>query len=180
MIGYIPNALSIFRLITGLLFLVFGQIPAPVPQLILLTTALLSDLFDGWLARKFSVSSVKGALLDSSADKLFILVLMVKLVIYDVLPLWILILVLLEYFVIGAVGLNFVVDSHQATKPSFFAKSSSFVAAITVILGVAFSNLHNVILILSAITVILTFLHVASTVQNNLIRHMMNKNRFHG
>ena len=76
---YIPNILSLVRL-----FLVIPLATLPlfgVPFTIVYVVAILTDLLDGPLARKFNVTSQIGATLDSIAD-----VTMALVVIFRVLP----------------------------------------------------------------------------------------------
>ena len=69
---YVPNALSISRIVLTLLLLlltVFDVIAAmTLPFLVIYTIAGFTDLFDGPLARKYNVASKLGANLDGIAD----------------------------------------------------------------------------------------------------------------
>lgn len=68
-IRFVPNALS-----TGRIFLacVFPFSPEKYWLLIILAGG-LSDVLDGWVARRWQVQSWQGGLLDGIADKLFVL-----------------------------------------------------------------------------------------------------------
>ncbi len=66
---HIPNILSLLRLcLAG----VFPFVP-PLPQLVLVITALCTDFLDGYIARRWSLVSPLGTLLDPIADKVFAL-----------------------------------------------------------------------------------------------------------
>lgn len=69
-IRFIPNILSIFRL---LLALVLPLSPKDIWGLLIICAG-LSDILDGWVARRWQVQSRLGGILDAVADKLFILV----------------------------------------------------------------------------------------------------------
>jgi len=69
-IRFVPNILSTLRLI---LAGVFPFAPEPV-WLWLIIGSGVSDVLDGWIARRWQVQSRQGAILDAVADKLFILV----------------------------------------------------------------------------------------------------------
>jgi len=75
---YIPNALSIARIVIAAILLpgaLFGFIPAlETLFMVLYITAGLTDLFDGPLARRFNPGSKMGANLDGTADYIFIAV----------------------------------------------------------------------------------------------------------
>jgi len=66
----IPSLLSFFRILLALSLPFFQE----RYWLFFIATAAVSDLFDGWLARKWHVESWQGGLIDAAADKVFILV----------------------------------------------------------------------------------------------------------
>jgi CDP-diacylglycerol--glycerol-3-phosphate 3-phosphatidyltransferase len=70
----IPLSLIIFRLIAGIFFLFIPSLGLSFYKelmIILLVTGLLSDVFDGIIARKLGVSTEKLRRLDSSIDQVF-------------------------------------------------------------------------------------------------------------
>jgi len=67
---YVPNMLSIFRLIM-LIPLVLLE-PLTLPFMVIYILAGLSDMIDGPIARRFNVASQFGAALDGGADLLFL------------------------------------------------------------------------------------------------------------
>lgn len=68
---YIPNALTILRIILTPIIMIFGLLNHINIVIILTIIASLTDLLDGRLARKWNVTTVVGAKLDAVADKLF-------------------------------------------------------------------------------------------------------------
>lgn len=68
---YIPNALTIIRIILTPIIMIFGLLNHINIIIILTIIASLTDLLDGRLARKWNVTTVVGAKLDAVADKLF-------------------------------------------------------------------------------------------------------------
>lgn len=65
---YVPNILSILRLLAAPVLLVFAWTGQPFPFVALLVASFVSDMVDGWWARTFEVSSPLGAKLDSWGD----------------------------------------------------------------------------------------------------------------
>jgi CDP-diacylglycerol--glycerol-3-phosphate 3-phosphatidyltransferase len=65
---WLPNAISMSRLLSVPVLLTLAMKGAQPVFAALLFLALVSDLVDGWLARRWSVVSKYGALLDSVAD----------------------------------------------------------------------------------------------------------------
>jgi CDP-diacylglycerol--glycerol-3-phosphate 3-phosphatidyltransferase len=75
---YIPNIISLSR-IAGAVFLIFSY-RNPIRFLLVYLYCGLSDLADGYLARRFGLMSAFGAKLDSLADFVFLVVSMCSLV----------------------------------------------------------------------------------------------------
>jgi len=68
---YIPNALTILRIILTPIIITTGIFKKTEIVITLIIIATLTDLLDGTLARKWKVTSLLGAKLDAVADKLF-------------------------------------------------------------------------------------------------------------
>jgi phosphatidylglycerophosphate synthase len=64
----IPNALSALRLVLAPVLLYLAWTGQPTPFLVALVVSLLSDLCDGWFARRFNQATHLGTLLDSYGD----------------------------------------------------------------------------------------------------------------
>ncbi len=64
----IPNLLSCLRLVLAPVLLYLAWIGEPTPFLVALVCSLLSDLFDGYFARRFNQATHLGTLLDSYGD----------------------------------------------------------------------------------------------------------------
>ena len=64
----IPNALSALRLVLAPVLLYLAWTGQPTPFLVALVVSLLSDLCDGWFARRFDQATQLGTLLDSYGD----------------------------------------------------------------------------------------------------------------
>lgn len=97
----VPNAISFARL---LLVPVFGVLIASGRDgwaVVVLAVSGASDWLDGVLARRLGQVSRLGQLLDPAADRLFIAVTLVGLVWRDVVPLWLLVVILAREVVLG-------------------------------------------------------------------------------
>ncbi len=91
----VPNFISMLRLALVPVFAVLIVRGDDVWALTVLAVSGASDWLDGVIARRFDQVSRLGKVLDPAADRLFILVTMVALVWRDVIPLW-LVLVLVD------------------------------------------------------------------------------------
>lgn len=79
----LPNLLSLLRILLIPMFVLFFYIPLPWMNLVCAATfglAGLTDLLDGYLARKWNQTTPFGAFIDPVADKLMVVVALVLLV----------------------------------------------------------------------------------------------------
>ena len=93
----IPNLLTMLRIVMIPVCLVFLGEDTPRAGFwaaLLFTLAALTDLVDGWLARKMNVVSVLGKLLDPLADKLIVMACLVWMVPMGRIPAWVVVLLL--------------------------------------------------------------------------------------
>jgi CDP-diacylglycerol--glycerol-3-phosphate 3-phosphatidyltransferase len=71
---HLPNGISLARLMSAPVLVWLAWHHAERPFAAWLVTALVSDILDGWIARRFNLGSELGALLDSVADTLLFFV----------------------------------------------------------------------------------------------------------
>ena len=91
----IPNALSFFRLamVPVFLWLILGP-QADEIAFVLLMVSGFTDWLDGKIARATGTSSRLGILLDPMADRLFIIATVLGLLVRDMVPLWLVVVLL--------------------------------------------------------------------------------------
>jgi len=133
--SYLPNALTAIRLLLVLpigVYIAEGWFDL---ALALFLFAAVSDLVDGWLARRFAWESSIGRVLDPAADKLLLVVSLVTLTVAGVLPLIAtLALVGRDIVLLGAAAIYRYLIGYLTPAPTFFGKSCS--AAIMVLIVV--------------------------------------------
>ena len=78
----IPNLLSIFRMIAFLPVIILFSSEYYLSSFFLFTAAAWSDFLDGFLARRYNISSNLGSLLDLLADKVLVSSILIFLVFY--------------------------------------------------------------------------------------------------
>jgi cardiolipin synthase len=106
----LPNALTLLRILAIPFFAIAVWYGHLWQALIIFVAAGLTDLLDGWIARKFNQRSALGAILDPAADKLlmttaFILMALPKDHLRAPIPTWVAILSISRDVVISLVGL---------------------------------------------------------------------------
>ena len=119
----IPNLITLGRIL--LVPIVVWAIASGRMQLafLLFLAAAVSDGVDGFLAKRFGMKTELGAYLDPLADKMLIVSIYVTLGITEVIPLWIVILVVSrDFMIVGAIILSWLVDMPVAIKPHLISK----------------------------------------------------------
>lgn len=113
---HLPNALTVSRIILIFCFVALANFDSENPTciqvdedaayvchviaLIVAFLAGITDLLDGFLARKYHVESDFGRLMDPLADKIFILATFVMMLDYGLIPGWVLIVILTREFMV--------------------------------------------------------------------------------
>ncbi|MDQ3504714.1 MAG: CDP-alcohol phosphatidyltransferase family protein, partial [Actinomycetota bacterium] len=92
----------------------------------ILMVAGVTDWADGKLARMLDQSSRLGALLDPAADRLYILATLVAFVIRDVLPVWVVAIILGRDVVVGLSLLLLRRHGYQALQVNYVGKAATF------------------------------------------------------
>ena len=92
----IPNILTLFRIVL-IPFIVVSIIRDDyILALIFFIISGLTDILDGFIARKFNFITDFGKLIDPLADKLTQIATLISIVIKELIPYWILIVILLK------------------------------------------------------------------------------------
>lgn len=112
----IPNQITISRVLLIFVFVIFSGVDSVNPNcirvsektayichilaIIIAVIAALTDLLDGYLARKMKVESDFGRLIDPLADKIFMLATFTMMVAYNLIPGWFFIIIFSREFMV--------------------------------------------------------------------------------
>lgn len=172
----IPNLITLGRILLvpivvwaisqGLMWLAF----------VLFLAAGVSDAVDGFLAKRFNMTTVLGAYLDPLADKALIVSIYVTLGVNGLIPRWLVILVVSrDILIIGGIMLSWVLGTPLKIKPLLVSKLNTVaqIAFACVVLGSLGFGLEVPLLnlVLTGLVAALTSLSVAAYVAE-WIRHM--------
>ena len=125
--SYLPNILSLVRMILVPLILWLLIQDLYIISAIIITMVGLTDYFDGYLARKYNSESLVGFYLDAIADKVLIITIYLVLGIKLLLPTYLIILIIFrEALVSGAYLLKFLLDLKFNLKPILISKINTF------------------------------------------------------
>ena len=143
----VPNVLSMLRLLLVPVFLILVIAGAYVPALIVLVAASVTDLLDGFLARRFNQVTRLGQLLDPAADRLYIFAALIGLAANELVPWWIVIVIVARDALIVVLGIVLAnhgygpLPVHQLGKAATFAL---FTGLPVIMLGLAFPAVQPV------------------------------------
>jgi len=130
----IPNILTIFRiaLIPFIVITIINDEYFTAIMFFLLSG--LTDVLDGFIARKFNFITDFGKLMDPLADKLTQISTLISIVIKGLIPYWILIIILLKE-VIMVCGASFLYGKSTVVSSKWFGKLSTVVLYIAIFLS---------------------------------------------
>ncbi|MCC6776365.1 MAG: CDP-alcohol phosphatidyltransferase family protein [Hyphomicrobiales bacterium] len=172
----IPNLVTLGRIL--LVPVVVWAITAGEMRVafLLFLAAGITDAIDGFLAKRFGMSTELGAYLDPLADKAMLVSIYVALGITQAIPRWLVILVVSrDIMIVSAVILSWVVDRPVPLKPHPVSKANTvaqilLVCVVLAALGFNFDAWLATVL-LAALVTALTLLSVAFYVAE-WVRHM--------
>jgi cardiolipin synthase len=124
----VPNVLSMLRLLGVPLFLWLLLGPqADGWAIILLALAGISDWADGKIARALNQYSRLGALLDPAADRLYIVSTLVALALRDIVPLWLVALLVGRELILGVLLIVLRRHGYPALQVHYLGKAATFI-----------------------------------------------------
>ncbi len=136
----IPNALTIVRflLIPGFVYYFFSPMEYGVRiAIVIFVVAGLTDILDGFIARKYNLITRLGIVLDPLADKLMLLAVLISITLKNQIPFWIIVVVAFKetLLILGAITLF---NDHDIVVPANRFGKISTIAFYIAILAVAF------------------------------------------
>lgn len=132
MAKHIPNALTILRFI--LIPFIVGYLSEEnyILAFVFLTLSGLTDVLDGFIARKFNFVTNFGKLIDPLADKATQVSVLATLTLQHIIPLWILIIVLLKECIMIA-GASFLYGKELVVSSKWYGKLSTVLFYIAIV-----------------------------------------------
>ena len=102
----LPNMITVLRI--GVIPILFGLLLSPGPVMSLVITGLfiaaaLTDLLDGYIARRFKIVTTMGKFLDPIADKMIVNTAMILLIPIGRIPAWIVAIIIIRDFAVDGI-----------------------------------------------------------------------------
>jgi cardiolipin synthase len=132
----LANWLTVLRILLVPVFVTLLVYHAPGPAMLVFAAAALTDLLDGWVARRHGLQSRLGAFLDPLADKILLTASFVTLTWLKVIPFWITAVVLSRdaFLALGTLLIH-MVGARVYPRPTWAGKAATFFQILTVLLG---------------------------------------------
>lgn len=129
---HIPNALTILRFILIPFIIVSIVKNNYLEAFIILTLSGLTDILDGFIARKFNFITNFGKLIDPLADKTTQVSILVTLALKNIIPMWILMIVFIKEFVMIA-GASFLYGKELVVSSKWYGKLSTVIFYLAIV-----------------------------------------------
>lgn len=128
----IPNILTIFRFIL-IPFIVINLVyDSYIAAFIIFTISGLTDILDGFIARKYNFITNFGKLIDPLADKCTQIITLGTLAIKNIIPMWIIIIVILKEFIMVA-GASFLYGKELVVSSRWYGKLATVLFYIAIV-----------------------------------------------
>ncbi len=136
MLKHVPNILTIIRFLLIPFIVIYIFLGNYIPAFIFFTISGITDIADGFIARKFNLISNFGKLMDPLADKLTQIATLTSLVITitNIMPIWILIIVLLKEFIM-IVGASFLYGKDVVVYSRWYGKLATVLFYIAIVVS---------------------------------------------
>ena len=129
-----PNLLSFSRIAATILVFILVLINQPVTYLIatlVFFLASITDLLDGYLARRYHLVSPLGIFLDLTADKIFVSAILIAYVQITLVPAWIVVIIIAREFLVT--GLRTVaIEQGRVIPAGKLGKQKTFITLVAI------------------------------------------------
>ena len=141
MFKHVPNILTIIRfiLIPFIVYFIFQQ--QYIMAFVFFTISGITDVADGFIARKFNFITNFGKLMDPLADKLTQISTLASLVLVGIIPIWILIIVLIKEFIM-IVGASFLYGKDVVVYSKWYGKLATVLFYLAIVLSLIFREFN--------------------------------------
>lgn len=159
MLKHVPNILTVLRFILipfTVYYLVNDQF---ILAIVFLFISGLTDVLDGAIARKFNYITNFGKLIDPLADKITQLSLLGTLVLKNIVPLWILVIVLIKEAAMVA-GAAFLYGKELVVSSKWYGKAATVLFYLAIFISMVFRDLG----IQSSLDLIIYYIALAMTI----------------
>jgi len=145
-IFYVSNLLSLSRFFLTLITLFFLVSPFRdkyLYSLVMIIVIWVSDLLDGYFARKRNEITELGKIIDPLADKFCVITISIVLLVQNVIPLWFVLIIVLRDVIIFSGGLYLKRKKGIVLMSNRIGKISVFIIGLTLLFSIFFMHFSN-------------------------------------
>jgi len=132
MFKHVPNILTIVRFLLIPIIVIFAFEDNYIATIIVLTISGLTDVLDGYIARKYNLISNFGKLMDPLADKMTQVALLGTLTIQKIIPIWIIVIVIIKEFLMVS-GASFLYGKELVVSSKWYGKLTTVLFYIAIV-----------------------------------------------
>ena len=132
MLKNIPNILTISRFIFIPFILIAISNENYILAIVLLTLSGITDILDGFIARKFNFITNFGKLIDPLADKATQISVLVALMLKGIIPFWIIAVIFLKEFIL-VVGAAFLYGKELVVSSKWYGKATTVLFYLAIV-----------------------------------------------
>ena len=134
MFKHVPNILTILRFLFIPIILYFIFVGNYIVGFIFFTISGITDILDGFIARKYNFISNFGKLMDPLADKLTQISVLASLVIVDIISVWILVIVVLKELIM-VIGASFLYGKDVVVYSKWYGKLATVLFYLAIVIS---------------------------------------------
>lgn len=134
MLKHVPNILTVIRILLIPLIVFYIFTGNYILAFVFFTISGITDIADGFIARKFNLVSNFGKLMDPLADKLTQIATLASLVFTDIIPVWILLIVFLKEFIMIC-GASFLYGKDVVVYSKWYGKLATVLFYIAIVIS---------------------------------------------
>lgn len=130
----IANKLTITRIMLTFIFMLFlfcQGLAAKLAAFFIFSVAALTDYLDGFFAKKFNMTSNFGIIMDPIADKILVLGSFLAFVEMDIIPAWMVVLIMLREFLVTGIRI-FALSKGKVLKAQRSGKHKTMSQIVTI------------------------------------------------
>lgn len=141
MLKHIPNILTILRFIFIPIILYFIFTGNYILGIVFFTISGITDVLDGFIARKFNLVSNFGKLMDPLADKSTQISVLSSLTTVKIIPVWILVIVVLKELIM-VVGASFLYGKDVVVYSKWYGKLATVLFYLAIVISLITKQLN--------------------------------------
>ena len=162
MLKHLPNTLTVIRLLLIPAIVFYILTGNYILAFIFFTLSGITDIADGFIARKFNLVSNFGKLMDPLADKLTQIATLASLVFTNIIPVWILLIVFLKEFIMIC-GASFLYGKDVVVYSKWYGKLATVLFYIAIVVSLLIKQ-FEIICICQYFDLFLYFFALVATV----------------